>query len=486
MYTQQVPPPNLLHLLHTPCKSCRKNHCRGCLSSVSCSLSCKGRMQHEDCPLETCCADVRVIALFEALGAFDRQYLGERATANERAREAAAKLRKTAPGSSVGPGGTGYGTGRGGASYGGGFIHAMAYSNIDHIGYAPYRARGRGRGRRGKAAFILPADDTPQRDPLAAHFDEIIVRALHTITNYLPSPYAENAQIYDMLPHPATGTLLLLSQLPDLLGSLLRNDSVMDWIVRIDVYSAMLALLRRMADCELTLEVHLSIFYCGTRLLTLRQVLTAPRHEMARSCGLEDWMWGDGEIVWETNNSDDTLVPAPPLYAHFKKLTKQCEAFLAGASNVLDGAGEGEDVEMMVRATSLCGDIIAVKDDIERAMVAMGKDPATILNERPATPGSDGSTGKGKGRDPAIDLERTYARECERLAFKHVSLSQPSAHGTGLDYPNYNYSRELAQTANATRSPRDRLHLVKELAVMATSLPPGVWVRVDEVRNDAM
>ena len=26
----------------------------------------------------------------------------------------------------------------------------------------------------------------------------------------------------------------------------------------------------------------------------------------------------------------------------------------------------------------------------------------------------------------------------------------------------------------------------KELAVMATSLPPGVWVRVDEVRNDAM
>lgn len=226
-------------------------------------------MQNEDCPLETCCADVRVIALFEALGAFDRQYLGERATANERAREAAAKLRKTAPGSSVGPGGTGYGTGRGGASYGGGFIHVMAYSNIDHIGYAPYRARGRGRGRRGKAAFILPADDTPQRDPLAAHFDEIIVRALHTITSYLPSPYSENAQIYDMLPHPATGTLLLLSQLPDLLGSLLRNDSVMDWIVRIDVYSAMLALLRRMADCELTLEVHLS-FYCVMKLLTLR------------------------------------------------------------------------------------------------------------------------------------------------------------------------------------------------------------------------
>ena len=103
------------------------------------------------------------------------------------------------------------------------------------------------------------ADGVPQRNALAAHFDEIIVRALNTITSYLPSPYSENAQIYDMLPHPATGTLLLLSQLPDLLASLLRNDSVTDWIARIDVYQAMLALLRRMADCELTLEVQQAI-----------------------------------------------------------------------------------------------------------------------------------------------------------------------------------------------------------------------------------
>ncbi|KAJ8508783.1 hypothetical protein ONZ45_g8975 [Pleurotus djamor] len=30
------------------------------------------------------------------------------------------------------------------------------------------------------------------------------------------------------------------------------------------------------------------------------------------------------------------------------------------------------------------------------------------------------------------------------------------------------------------------MHLVKELAVMATSLPPGIWVRVDETRNDVL
>ncbi|KAL7285064.1 hypothetical protein ACG7TL_000155 [Trametes sanguinea] len=271
----------------------------------------------------------------------------------------------------------------------------------------------------------------------------------------------DDAQMYDMLPHPSIGSLLLASQLPDLLGTLLRNDSVTDWIARSDVYHAMLALLRRMADCELTLEV-----------------LVGARWEMTKSCGLEEWMWDDGEIVWEKNTETGRLVPAPPLYVHFKKLTKQCETFLAGASHMLESAAAGEDAETLVKATSLCGDIIAAKDDIERAMTIMGKDPATILEM--AYQSSAMTQVKGKARDPAIDMERTYASECELLAFKHVSLSRPSTKGMGLDYPDYHYAQDLSRTANATRNPKDRLHLVKELAVMATSLPPGVWVRVDE------
>lgn len=57
----------------------------------------------------TCCAEVRTIALFEALGGFDRVYIGEQTTAEKRAKESAAK-RRSAMGS-IGPGGTGYGTG---------------------------------------------------------------------------------------------------------------------------------------------------------------------------------------------------------------------------------------------------------------------------------------------------------------------------------------------------------------------------------------
>ncbi|KAI9060495.1 hypothetical protein FKP32DRAFT_1577713 [Trametes sanguinea] len=443
VFSSQEAPVDLLRLLHAPCKSCNTNHCRGCMSSTACPPSCKGSGQATACSVERCCADVRAIALFEVLGAFDRQYLEERATSDERVRETAAKSRYAQNGS-VGPGGTGYGCGNG-------------LFGLDE-GHGRRRGRGRGRAR---------VHDIPQDSASDSRFEEVIVRAIKTITDYLPSPYSDNAQMYDMLPHPSIGSLLLASQLPDLLGTLLRNDSVTDWIARSDVYHAMLALLRRMADCELTLEV-----------------LIGARWEMAKSCGLEEWMWGDGDIVWERNTETGQPVPAPPLYVHFKKLTKQCETFLNGASHMLESAADGEDAETLVKATSLCGDIIAAKDDIERAMTIMGKDPTTILEM--ANQSASITHAKGKAKDPAIEMEQRYATECERLAFKHVALSRPSAKGIGLDYPEYYYANELSRTANATRNPKDRLHLVKELAVMATSLPPGVWVRVDEVRNDAM
>ncbi|CDO73432.1 hypothetical protein BN946_scf185013.g66, partial [Trametes cinnabarina] len=185
--------------------------------------------------------------------------------------------------------------------------------------------------------------------------------------------------------------------MPDLLGALLRNDSVMDWIARIDVYRAMLALLKRMAECKLTLE----------------QVLVGPRWEMSRSCGLEEWMWGDGDIVWEKDVKPGDFVPAPPLYVHFKKLTKQT----------------------LVKATSLCGDIIAAKDDIERAMAVVGKSLATAADIDHESSVSYGASGKGKTR--AVDMDTIFTTEC-----------------TGLDYRDYYYSRSNSQSANATRNPR--------------------------------
>ncbi len=213
---------------------------------------------------------------------------------------------------------------------------------------------------------------------------------------------------------------------------------------------------------------------------------------MKKSCGIEDWMWQDGEITWETTDEGSELIQATPLYTYFQKLTKQCGAFMAGASHMFEDDAWGEDTETMVKSTSLCGDIIAAQGDIDRAMKVLGKDPASLslpFSESATPNGTDPSgsnKANGKKKDLSLGFDKQYAHECERLAFRHVTLSQPSPHSQGFIYPNFNYASELNKTASATRNPKDRFHLIKELAVMATSLPAGIWMRVDETRNDVM
>ncbi|KAL0951732.1 hypothetical protein HGRIS_008406 [Hohenbuehelia grisea] len=456
-------PPSLLFLLHAPCKSCKTNHCRGCFKPISCTPACKGRPTANkrskktppECQVLGCCMESRAIALFEILGGLDRQILSERATAESRALNLQQNKGKQAQ--SVGPGGTGYGTD----------------GHLSYDASRPSTAKG---------------PKSSRNEQLADHWDELISRALETLTTFLPSPYSEPPQTYDLLPHLSLPHLLSASQLPDVLGGLLRNDSVTDWINRMNAYQSMLALLRRMADCELTVAV-----------------LIKRRWEMKKSCGLETWMWDEGEIEWERkdNSPDGPIVRGKSLLQHFEKLTKQCEAFLAGASQMMDSAG-GDDQEVeetMMKGGSLCGDIVAAKGDIERAMNVLGaldesgsqsQDEAELAPEpEPVTKGKGGRKGKQKQKAPSekiqkleqlARMEKEYRNACEELAFKHVSLCDPD---TGK-YSYYNYHAEVAESANATRLPKDRLHLIKELAVMATSLPPGIWVRVDEVRNDVI
>ena len=382
------------------------------------------------------------------MGAFDLQFLNERAAAESRA--LALIARSKSKGKSVGPGGTGYSMGNNFQGYG-----STAHQN--------------------NKSTRQPANSKQKK--AADHWDTVISRVLNILTSLLPAPYAEDTKVYDMLPNGSIGHLISLSQIPTLLADLLRNDSVTDWISRKDIYYAMLSLLRRMADCELTIHS-----------------LIAQRWEVETTCGLADWMWNDGEIIWK-KDSDGEIETSPALYTYFTKLSKQSAAFLAGAMQMLGGDNSDPEVEdTAIQGTSLCGDIIAAKDDLERAISVLGQ--PSVNRENRAEDLDDDSNGeqrtkkgkgKGKGREVALDLDKVYAEACEKLAFKHVSLAEPyTTSGGGLTYANYKYAPELKQTQNSTRQPKDRLHLLKELAVMATSLPPGVWVRVDEVRNDAM
>lgn len=91
---------------------------------------------------------------------------------------AAAKKNKSerSKSNSVGPGGTGYGKDR-------------------HVSL----------GKRKLAA------GSAKVDKMVSNWDKNTVAGLTTLTALLPEPYAENTQVYDMLPHPSIGHLISLS-----------------------------------------------------------------------------------------------------------------------------------------------------------------------------------------------------------------------------------------------------------------------------------
>ncbi|KIJ53628.1 hypothetical protein M422DRAFT_58490 [Sphaerobolus stellatus SS14] len=297
-------------------------------------------------------------------------------------------------------------------------------------------------------------------------WDIIVSRAFNAVISFLPSPDSADPQSYDLLPHHSIRSLIILSYLPELISDLLINDSVTDWTIRSEVYNSMLSLLRCMANSELTVNA-----------------LVEEKWEKKKSQGLEAWMWREGAVEWEKTRDNLSILRAPPIYDRFKKLTKQCETFLAGVAHLLENDGDDETVEMTIKTTSLCGDMISAQQDMQRiiSVLTRGKAPKTSTSQS-TTPDA-----KGKGKDPNFELEKRYAVECEKLAFKYVPLhTEADNSGGGLDFQGFHYKKEVTATEKSTRLPKDRLHLIKEISALSTSLPPGVWVRVDDVRTDVI
>ena len=491
----QVPSTDLQNIsesLHVFCANCEINHCRGCMSPVPCVSPCG---QVGECDTVKCCACARVIAIFEILAILDSHHLSELSDFQRRVNSTVTRTSKKKS-STVGPSGTGYATDR--IQFGGfdGCDDDMAMdgqygwdsdgwgdpgwgSGYDDFSPEPSSLVPWGadwsasldsepsfkvkkakkpkrsgktiqrstRGMNSKTKKVVTSDGTPKGDDIS----NWVFRAL---TVYLPNPYADSPAPFDFVPHPSIEAILQLSYLPETLGALLRNDSVADWIARGETYQTMLRLLRRLADCELTIRLLVSRGWSKTK-----------------SCGIDSFICNDGEVTWERDGNGG-VVRTAPLYNHFEKLTKQCEAYLTGISGI---AGDIE--ETGIKEMSLCGDIIAAKEDLDRCLAVMETISESDENKADEQAGKAPSDGE--------ELDRAYERACGELAFKHVTLSEDGPTG-GLLYRTFHYRGMVEASSNDTRIPKDRLQILKELAVMGTGLPPGIWVRIDEVRNDVM
>ena len=461
------------------------------MSPVQCASPCG---QANECDTIKCCACVRVVAISEILMVLDLCHLDELSKSQKRANTV--KKSSKSKSSAVGPGGTGYASG---AFHSGGFNgHYGEIGADDHYGLNADSGWGDQEWGRGdlspEPSSLIPWGtgwDTPinpgpsygpdtvtkpkkrskkptKRATQTAESktkNDVILNGTHkwdsvstwvflALIKYLPDPYADSPASFDFVPHPSICSLLRLSYLPETLGALLRNDSVADWITRGETYQTMLLLLRRLADCELTIKL-----------------LVSQGWSKSKSCGLNSFIRGDGEVVWERDEAGD-IVRTAPLYNHFEKLTKQSEAYLTGLSSIAGDMGETG-----IREMSLCGDIVAAKEDLDRCLAVIG---STSDSEEIKTDSKIEGADSNEG-----DLDKRYERECAELAFKHVTLSEDGPAG-GLVYRAFHYRNMVEASSNGTRIPKDRLHILKELAVMGTALPPGIWVRVDEVRNDVV
>ncbi|PRQ72346.1 hypothetical protein AAT19DRAFT_9685 [Rhodotorula toruloides] len=236
-------------------------------------------------------------------------------------------------------------------------------------------------------------------------------------------------------------------------------------------------------------------------------VLFGERREKRWSEGIGGWMRGEGEIRWERKvapgqveevgkgkkgkakaaprgrkrkaeegeeeeaNKGEVVMTAP-LYTHLGKLLRQASAFRKAA---ISGDFDDSDAALI----GICGDFVTAGErfkQTEKVWEDMhGRDQAVN--------GADGEAkGKGKGKEREW-TEADYVKACEALAYDSVNLAIENDKGE-VTYPNHYYNRDILASANSRRT--NFAHLAKELAVLSTSLPPGIWVRVDETRVDVI
>ncbi|GAA6043850.1 hypothetical protein JCM8097_007237 [Rhodosporidiobolus ruineniae] len=542
--------PSYLSLAAATCPACNTKLCRGCWSALP---NDEGRGEGE------CCAEGRVVVVYELLSALDTLYLADHlrkpappaptaSTSGSKGKKSTLK-KKAAPPAGRGAG-VGYGDGAGALPYNyyasiGGYAASTAgngtgysadpyedgYDSFEDMdGYdsaeedrldwedmygEEYDAGGQGalmgadgggfeafrqkrveeraerkrrREEKRKAAAAPPPSNAKD-----ASQDALYLAFLTLLRPQLPAPDSPSAQIYDFLPSPLLAPLLELSTLPDLLSQLLRNDSVPEWARRSDVYFATLALLEALGGSEATL---------GT--------VFAPRRDKSWSEGLRAEVEGRGEVRWERRVVSPAVPPAEvsgkgkgkgrkrkadeedgkgrpavfgevvmasPLYTHLVKLSTQAEAFRKAASS---GSLDDADAALI----GICGDFAAAGERF-KALSAVWTSRQEAVAPLPAD--EDGGTG-GKGKGKAKELgwsEADYVKACQKLAYETIDMSVEDAQG-GKTFPTHYYHRDILAIASSRRSHHSFVHLAKELAVLSTSLPPGIWVRVDEARVDVL
>jgi len=238
--------------------------------------------------------------------------------------------------------------------------------------------------------------------------------------------------------HPGLLNLMRMSLLGHVMEELLRNDSISDCSERAALYAAFLTALEAIA-----LNPRLVEFY------------TSPRDEIECTDGLERIISAHGQLVKKKDCSSSQrhlAGTAPPLLELMENLCKQAETFYKTMTNVSVNAADAN----VVNSINLCKSIIAVRKLLESTARQTGCSNSVSALQQ-------------------VDESDAYRLACADLAYDEFPQS--------INVPYY--FTTMAQSLKAI-NPRRTITLAKELSTMATSLPPGIFVRNIPNRPDCI
>jgi Ubiquitin-conjugating enzyme len=185
---------------------------------------------------------------------------------------------------------------------------------------------------------------------------------------------------------------------------------------------------------------------------------TDERDEIISTDGLEEMICRQGQRIkkCEVNGNRDHPEKAtlPPLLELLDKLGRQAETFLkaSGTLNLADN--------YVVNSINLCQSILEIRKLLHHS-----------ARQRKSTNSAIAASSPGS-------REEAYKRACLQLCYDEFPTS-------ALDSP-FTYNSEANSLVSTSIHPRRTVTLAKELCTMATSLPPGIFVRNIPNRPDCI
>ncbi|KAK6333661.1 hypothetical protein TWF730_003845 [Orbilia blumenaviensis] len=291
-----------------------------------------------------------------------------------------------------------------------------------------------------------------------------------------------------------------ISYLPELLGSLVRNDSIMDidacdtW----EMYASCLEILRLLSSHDALLEVLITAPQEKKSSPGIAHLVRFPNLDPLKGfipSKRRAFLLTAPEPVEFILVDGFDGIGQPVIYA-FQRLVRQCQAFMSNASRVVTDDVDEETTKLL----SFCVDVGTTAIELDRRAEELRekKDRARPLRasknshlqslspeilSHPMFTSSRGSSSSSRPRGP-LDIPTDVMRECRSALSGHLQFSYSPAVAATHSGVNPYGGPNADNHGSSSSAPGRMKRLIKELTVLSTTLPPGIFVRVQEDRPE--